>query len=64
VEVLGISPITVEMWKKRLVQMPSNRFEVLRDRVMHRGEGSKKEKGKDRKIILKEKRAKRGVEVQ
>ena len=44
--------------------MPSNRFEVLRDRVMHRGEGSKKEKGKDRKIILKEKRAKKGVEVQ
>jgi len=50
--------------EERSVQMPSNRFEVLRDRVMQRGEGSEKEAAKDRREILKEEKAKRGVEVQ
>ena len=31
------------------VQMPSNRFEVLRSRVMQRGEGTGSEVGKNRK---------------
>ena len=40
-----------------------NKFEVLKDKVMQRGEGGGGEVRKDRKEILKEKRAKRGVEV-
>jgi len=44
--------------------MPSNRFEVLRDRVMQRGEGNKKKAVKDRKEILREERAKREIEIQ
>ena len=40
-----------------------NRFEVLKVRVMQKGEGSGKEVVKDRKKILREERAKRGVEV-
>ena len=47
--------------KEGLVQTPSNRFEVLKSRIMQRGEGS--EVGKNRKMILREERAKRGVEV-
>jgi len=46
------------------VQMPSNIFEALRDRVMQREEESGSEVEKDRKMILMEERAKRGVEVQ
>jgi len=46
------------------VQMPSNRFEVLRSRVIQRGEGSGSEVGKNRKEILRKKRAKRVIEVQ
>jgi len=41
------------------VQGPLNKFEVLKDRVMQRGEGSGREVVKDRKEILKEERAKR-----
>ena len=44
------------------VQVSSNRFEVLKVRVMQRGEGSGKEVEKDRKEILREEKAKRGVE--
>ena len=44
---------------KGLVCVPSNKFEVLRDRVMQREEGSKREVGKDRKEILREERAKK-----
>jgi len=40
----------------------SNRFEVLKVRVMQRGEGSGKEMGKDRREILRKEKAKRGVE--
>ena len=43
--------------------MSSNRFEVLKVRVMQRGEGNSKEMAKDRKEILREERVKRGVEV-
>jgi len=41
----------------------SNRFEVLKVKVMQKGEGSGKEAAKDRKEILREERIKRGVEV-
>ena len=44
--------------------MPLNKFEVLRDRVMQRGEGSRKEIGKERREILKEERKKKIVQVQ
>jgi len=43
--------------------VPSNRFEVFKVRIIQKGEGSGKEVAKDRKEILREKRAKRGVEV-
>ena len=49
--------------KKELTQVSSNRFEVLKVGVMQRGKGSSKEVAKDRKKILREERAKRGVEV-
>jgi len=49
--------------KEEPVQVPSNRFEVLKVRVMQKGEGSGKEVAKDRKKILREERAKRGVEA-
>ena len=51
------------MGKEEPTQMSSNRFEVLKVRVMQRGEGSSKEIAKDRKKILRKERAKRGVEV-
>jgi len=41
------------------VQMPKNRFEVLKDRVMQKGERSRKEIVKDRREILKEEREKK-----
>ena len=40
----------------------SNRFEVLKVSVMQRGKGSSKEVVKDRREILREEKAKRGVE--
>ena len=43
--------------KKRSTQMPLNKFEILKNRVMQRGEGSGREIEKDRKKILKEERA-------
>jgi len=39
--------------------MPSNKFKVLKSRMMQRGEGSKREVIKDRKEILREEREKR-----
>ena len=50
------------MGKEEPIPVSSNRFEVLKVRVMQRGEGSGKEIVKDRKEILKEEKAKRGVE--
>ena len=49
--------------KKRSTQMPLNKFEILRDRVIQRGEGSRKEIGKDRREILREERMKKKVQV-
>ena len=48
--------------KEEPTMVSSNRFEVLKVRVMQRGEGSGKEVGKDRREILREEKAKRGVE--
>ena len=48
--------------KKEPIPVSSNRFEVLKVRVMQKGEGSSKEVVKDRKEILREEKAKRGVE--
>ena len=45
--------------KKGLTQMLLNRFEVLKSRVMQRGEGSGREVGKGRREILREEREKR-----
>ena len=44
------------------VLVSSNRFEVLKVRVMQRGEGSGKEAAKNRREILREEKAKRRVE--
>ena len=44
-------------------QVSSNRFEVLKVRVMQREEGSGKEVAKDRREILREERVKRGIEM-
>jgi len=46
--------------KGELVLVSSNRFEVLKVRVMQRGEGSGKEVAKDRREILREEKTKRG----
>jgi len=51
------------MREEEPTQVSSNKFEVLKIRVMQKGEGSGKEVAKDRKEILREERAKRGVEV-
>ena len=45
--------------KEELAQVPLNKFEVLKDRVMQRGEISGGKVGKDRREILKEERAKK-----
>ena len=51
------------MGEEGLTLVLSNKFEVLKDRVMQRKEGGGEEVRKDRKEILKKERAKRGVEV-
>jgi len=48
---------------EELVQVSSNRFEVLKVRVMQRGEGSGKEMAKDRREILREEKAQRRIEI-
>ena len=45
--------------KKRSTQIPLYKFEILRDRVIQRGEGSGREIVKDKREILKEEKAKR-----
>ena len=45
--------------KEGPAQVPLNKFKVLRDRVMQRGEGSGKEVGKNRREILREERKKK-----
>ena len=49
--------------EEKPTQVSSNRFEVLKIRVMQRGEGGSKEVVKDRKEILREERVKRRIEV-
>jgi len=49
--------------KEKPVPVSSNRFEMLKVRVMQRREGSSKEMAKDRRKILREEKAKRRVEV-
>ena len=49
--------------EEETTQMFSNRFEVLKVRVMQKGEGSSKEVAKDRKEILREEKAKKGIEL-
>ena len=49
--------------EEETIQVSSNKFEVLKVRVIQRGEGSSKETMKDRREILREEKAKRGVEV-
>jgi len=44
-------------------QVSSNRFEVLKVRMMQRGEGSSKETMKNRREILREEKVKREVEM-
>jgi len=51
------------MGREKPMMVPSNRFEVLKVRVIQRGEGSRKEVVKDRREILREEKAKRGVEM-
>ena len=51
-----------DVGEEELIQVSSNRFEVLKVRVMQRGEESSKEVAKDRKEILRKERAKREVE--
>ena len=51
---------------KGLIQMPSNKFEMLKSRVMNIREGDEREISKDRKMILREEKLKKekSVEVQ
>ena len=49
--------------EKRGSLMPQNKYEVLKDRVMQRGEGSGKEVGKNRREILKEEREKKEKKI-
>ena len=49
--------------KEGLIQIPLNKFEVLKNRVMQRGEVGGGEARKERREILKEKKTKRGVEI-
>jgi len=49
--------------EKRGSLMPQNKFEVLKDRVMQRGEGSGKEVVKERREILREEREKKGKKI-
>jgi len=49
--------------KEEPVPVSSNRFEVLKVRVIQRGEGRDKEVVKDRREILREEKTKRGIEV-
>ena len=45
--------------KEEPAQVPQNRYEVLKDKVIQRGEGSSKEIVKDRREILRKEKAKR-----
>ena len=49
--------------EKGLAQILSNKFKVLRSRIMKKGEGEKREVKKDRKEILRKERAKMKVKM-
>jgi len=49
--------------EERPILVLSNKFEVLKDRVIQKGKGGRGEVRKDRKEILREEKAKKGVEV-
>jgi len=49
--------------EEELIQVSSNKFEVLKVRIMQKGEENGKEVAKDRREVLREEKAKRGVEV-
>ena len=49
--------------EKRGSSMPQNKFEVLKVRVIQRGEGSGKEMVKERREILREEREKKGKKI-
>ena len=51
------------MGADELIPVFSNKFEVLKIRMIQRGEGSSKEVAKDRREILREEKAKREVEM-
>ena len=50
--------------KEGPAQVSSNKFEVLKSRVIQKREGSRREVIKDKREILREEKAKREVEVQ
>ncbi len=50
--------------EKGLAQVPSNKFEVLKSRVMQKEERSGKEVEKNRREILKEERAKKKTKIE
>ena len=52
-----------EVGEKGPAQIPSNKFEVLKSRIMQKRKKERKEVEKDRKEILREERAKRGTEI-
>ena len=51
------------MRREELVQISSNKFEVLKNNIIQRGEESEREIVKDKRKILREEGAKKGIEV-
>jgi len=56
--------LKIEKEEEGLILMLSNKFEVLKNRVIQRRKDSGEERSKGRKIILREERLKRSAEVQ
>jgi len=63
VEVLGILPVIIEMWKVKekrgQYKYPQKKFKVLASRVMNMGKQSRDEKKKNKREILRKKKVKR-----
>ena len=61
-ETLGISPIIIKIWRaeKRLILMPSNKFELLISRVINVRIPSGSKMRKNRKMIIREEKLKKG----
>jgi len=49
--------------EEELIQVSSNKFEMLKIKVMQKGEENGKEVAKDRREVLREEKVKRGIEV-